>query len=434
MKNNSNDVYIVDGGRTPFLKAKGSPGKFKALDLAIQVVRPMLIRNGIGADDVDELIVGCVNPDADECNIAKLLALRLGLNVNIPAYTVQRNCASGLQSIDSAYRNISCGESDLVIAGGTETMSRAPLLFNDEMTMWLSELTLARTTLKKLAVIAKFRPKLLVPVISLLRALKDPTINLSMGQTAENLAYRFNISREEMDTYSMESHVKATLAQHTGVLDDEVITIYDTDGNHYSNDESVRPKNTVEKLGKLRPVFDKIFGNVTAGNSSPITDGAAFVLLASEDALDKYGLRDKVIAKIIDTKWAGVDPSEMGLGPVKSMVPLVMRNGLTCDDIDNWELNEAFAAQVIGCTKALNDKDYCLSDLGLYAPFGKIPDDKLNIHGGSISIGHPVGASGTRIVYHLAKTLESNGGRYGVASLCIGHGQGGAILIENLKR
>ncbi len=434
MRDNLNDVYIVDGGRTPFLKAKGSPGKFKALDLAIQVVRPMLIRNGIGTDDVDELIVGCVNPDADECNIAKLLALRLGLNVNIPAYTVQRNCASGLQSIDSAYRSIYCGESDLIIAGGTETMSRAPLLFNDDMTIWLSEFTLAKSMLKKLTILFKFKPKLLVPVISLLRALKDPTINLSMGQTAENLAYKFNISREEMDSYSVDSHMKASISQDTGILDDEVITIYDTDGNFYNKDESVRPKNTIKKLGKLRPVFDKIFGNVTAGNSSPITDGAAFVLLASESALDKYNLRDKIIAKIIDTKWAGVDPSEMGLGPVKSIVPLVIRNGLNCNDIDYWELNEAFAAQVIGCTKALNNNDYCLSELGLNTPFGKIPDNKLNIHGGAISIGHPVGASGTRIVYHLAKTLESNGGRYGVASLCIGHGQGGAILIENLKR
>jgi acetyl-CoA C-acetyltransferase len=300
--------------------------------------------------------------------------------------------------------------------------------------MWLSEFTLAKTFSKKLSVLLKFRPKLLVPVISLLRALKDPTINLSMGQTAENLAYKFNISRNDMDTYSLDSHMKASISQNTNVLEDEVVTIYDTDGNFYNKDESVRSKNTIEKLGKLRPVFDKIFGNVTAGNSSPITDGASFVLLASEDALDKYGLRDKAIAKIIDTKWAGVDPSEMGLGPVQSIVPLVMRNGLRCDDIDSWELNEAFAAQVIGCTRAMNDADYCLSEFGLDEPFGLIPDEKLNVHGGSISIGHPVGASGTRIVYHLIKTLESNGGHYGVASLCIGHGQGGAILVENLKR
>ena len=434
MRYKLNDVYIVDGSRTPFLKAKGSPGKFKALDLAIQAVRPMLIRNDIGNDDVDELVVGCMNPNADECNIAKLLALRLGLNVNIPAYTVQRNCASGLQSIDSAYRSISCGQSDLIIAGGTETMSRAPLLFNDDMTMWLSEFTLAKTFSKKLSVLLKFRPKLLVPVISLLRALKDPTINLSMGQTAENLAYKFNISRNDMDAYSLDSHMKASISQNTNVLEDEIVTIYDTDGNFYNKDESVRSKNTIEKLGKLRPVSDKIFGNVTAGNSSPITDGASFVLLASDDALDKYGLRDKAIAKIIDTKWAGVDPSEMGLGPVQSIVPLVMRNGLRCDDIDSWELNEAFASQVIGCTRAMNDADYCLSEFGLDEPFGIIPDEKLNVHGGSISIGHPVGASGTRIVYHLIKTLESNGGHYGVASLCIGHGQGGAILVENLKR
>jgi acetyl-CoA C-acetyltransferase len=166
-------------------------------------------------------------------------------------------------------------------------MSRAPLLFNDDMTMWLSEFTLAKTFSKKLSVLLKFRPKLLVPVISLLRALKDPTINLSMGQTAENLAYKFNITRDEMDVYSLDSHMKSSLSQNTNVLGDEIVTIYDTDGNFYNKDESVRSKNTIEKLGKLKPVFDKIFGNVTAGNSSPITDGASFVLLASEDALDK---------------------------------------------------------------------------------------------------------------------------------------------------
>jgi len=429
-----NDVYIVDGSRTPFLKAKGTPGKFKALDLAIQAARPLLIRNGIGDSDIDELVVGCMNPNADECNIAKLLALRLGLNVNIPAHTVQRNCASGLQAIDSAYKNIASGTSDLVLAGGTETMSRAPLLFNDDMAMWLSKFNMAKSFPKKLLVALQFRPKLLVPVISLLRALKDPTINLSMGQTAENLAWRFGITRTDMDEYAVNSHKKYNTEQSTNILENEITTIYDKNGHHYNTDESVRAKNSIEKLAKLRPVFDKIFGNVTAGNSAPITDGASFVLLASDAALDKYGLRDKVLAKIVDINWAGVDPSEMGLGPVKSLVPMVTRNGLSVGDIDSFELNEAFAAQVIGCLKAMESKDYCSEEFGMEEAFGEIDPNKLNIHGGSISIGHPVGASGTRIVYHLAKTLEANSTQYGVASLCIGHGQGGAILIENLKR
>jgi acetyl-CoA C-acetyltransferase len=429
-----NDVYIVDGSRTPFLKAKGTPGKFKALDLAIQAARPLLIRNGIGDSDIDELVVGCMNPNADECNIAKLLALRLGLNVNIPAHTVQRNCASGLQAIDSAYKNIASGTSDLVLAGGTETMSRAPLLFNDDMAMWLSKFTMAKSFPKKLLVALQFRPKLLVPVISLLRALKDPTINLSMGQTAENLAWRFGITRTDMDEYAVNSHKKYNTEQSIDILENEITTIYDKSGTHYNTDESVRAKNSIEKLAKLRPVFDKIFGNVTAGNSAPITDGASFVLLASDAALDKYGLRDKVLAKIVDINWAGVDPSEMGLGPAKSIVPLVTRNGLRVNDIDSFELNEAFAAQVIGCLKAMESKDYCSEEFGMDEAFGEIDPTKLNAHGGSISIGHPVGASGTRIVYHLAKTLEANATHYGVASLCIGHGQGGAILIENLKR
>jgi acetyl-CoA C-acetyltransferase len=429
-----NDVYIVDGSRTPFLKARGTPGKFKALDLAIQAARPLLIRNGIGDNDIDELVVGCMNPNADECNIAKLLALRLGLNVNIPAHTVQRNCASGLQAIDSAYKNIANGTSDLVLAGGTETMSRAPLLFNDDMAMWLSKFNMAKSFPKKLLVALQFRPKLLVPVISLLRALKDPTINLSMGQTAENLAYRFGITRTDMDEYAVNSHKKYNTEQSTNILENEITNIYDKVGGVYNTDESVRSKNSIEKLAKLRPVFDKIFGNVTAGNSAPITDGASFVLLASDAALDKYGLRDKVLAKIVDINWAGVDPSEMGLGPVKSLVPMVTRNGLSVGDIDSFELNEAFAAQVIGCLKAMESKDYCSEEFGMDEAFGEIDPNKLNIHGGSISIGHPVGASGTRIVYHLAKTLEANSTHYGVASLCIGHGQGGAILIENLKR
>ncbi len=424
------DVYIVDGARTPFLKARGKPGAFSASDLAIQTGRELLSRQPFKPSDLNEVVIGCMMPSPDEANIARLIALRLGCGKAIPAWTVQRNCASGMQALDSALKDIASGRHDLVLAGGTEAMSHAPLLFNNQMTNWFSGMMGAKTFNQKLKQTLKFRPPFLKPVIALLRGLTDPTVNLTMGQTAENLAYRFNISREEMDAFSLESHQRTLSAQNNHYLTD-VLPAFSSTGDFFIADDGVRADTTLAKLASLKPFFDKKFGNVTAGNSSQVSDGAALLLLASIDAIKKYQL--PILARITDVQWAGVPPEEMGLGPVNSSVQLLNRQQLGIDDIDYWEINEAFAAQVLGCLAAFADNDYCKVHFGMNQAFGKIDPNKLNIDGGAIALGHPVGASGARIVLRLAHILKRQQAKRGVAAICIGGGQGGAMLIENIS-
>lgn len=423
-------VYIVDGSRSPFLKAQGRPGPFKAVELAVATGKPLLLRQSFEASAFDEAIIGCVMPGPDEANIARIIALRLGCGDQMPAWTVQRNCASGMQALDCAAKNIRHGYADLVLAGGVESMSQSPLLLNDRMVNWLAGFNKSRTLPEKLQSLAQLRPAFFRPVIGLLCGLTDPVVNLSMGQTAEQLAYRFGITREEMDAYSVQSHQRLAHAHETGFLADELETVYDRQGQFYDHDNGVRPDSSMEKLARLSPFFDRKYGRVTAGNSSQITDGAALLVLASEKAIEAYGLEP--LAQIVDSEWAALDPSEMGLGPVHSMIPLLNRHRLKVEDIDYWEINEAFAAQILACLKALNDDDYCREHFDLKQAFGQIPNDRLNVDGGGISIGHPVGASGARIVLHLLHLLQRTGSATGVASLCIGGGQGGAMLIKNM--
>ncbi|MCD6038832.1 MAG: thlA 1 [Gammaproteobacteria bacterium] len=430
MEIKAREVYIIDGARTPFLKARGKAGSLSASDLAVQVGEGLLARQPFLPKELGEVILGCVMPSPDEVNIARIVALRLGCGKEMPAWTVQRNCASGMQAIDSAAKDIMMGRHDLVLAGGTEAMSHSPLLYDAKMIDWLAGLRSTKKWGDKIKQIIKFRPSYLSPVIALLKGLTDPTVNLSMGQTAENLAYRFGITRQEMDLFSLESHRRVTIAQTDHHLN-EVLPIFSVTGEYFVEDDGVRRDSTLEKLAALKPIFDKKFGNVTAGNSSQVTDGAALVLLASKEAIKKYKL--PVLAQVKDVAWAGVDPAEMGLGPVHASVQLMQRNHLRCEDIDYWEINEAFAAQVLGCLAAWESEDYCRDYLGLTAAFGKIDRNCLNIDGGAIALGHPVGASGARILLHLAHVLKRQEAKRGVATICIGGGQGGAMLIENIS-
>ena len=420
-------VYIVDGCRTPFLKARGKPGPFKHADLAINASRALIMKMPFEADAFDEVIFGSAMPGSDEANISRIVALRLGCGDKVPAYTVHRNCASGMQSLDNAALSIADGRSDLILAGGIEAMSRAPLLFHDNMVNWLADWWGAKTFGARLKVLSQIRPGYFAPVIALLNGLKDPVVGLSMGQTAEKIAYRFGITREMMDDYSVQSHQRLYQAQQDKVLS-EIVPIFDSKGKLYEHDEGVRQDSSRGKLAKLRPAFDKPFGTVTPGNSSQITDGAASLVLASAEAVEKYQL--PVLARLVTTHWAGLAADEMGLGPAHAIAPLLRSRRLKVDSIDYWEINEAFAAQVLAVVEALKDKAYCKEHLGLGTPIGEIPMDRLNIHGGGISLGHPVGASGARIVLHVAKILENKQAKRGIASLCIGGGQGGAMLIE----
>ena len=426
-KKSSRAVYIVDGNRTPFLKARGVPGPFTASDLAVNSARQLLARQPFDAAEFDEVILGCIMPGADEANIARVVSLRLGCGKLVPAWTVQRNCASGMQSIDSAAQNIAMGRSDLVLAGGTEAMSYAPLLFSKAMATWFGNFSSARDVGSKLKILARFRPALLTPVIALLKGLSDPVVGLSMGQTAEIIAHRFSVTREAMDAYAVQSHQRLIAAMEQGRLS-EIEVLYDSQGKFYDHDDGVRADANVEKLATLKPVFDREFGLVTSANSSQITDGAAWVILASEDAVKKSQL--PVLARVVDSEWAGLEPSQMGLGPAHAMSPILKRNKLKVEDIDYWEINEAFAAQVLACVEAWKDSHYCRTELHTRSAIGEIDQGKLNVDGGGIALGHPVGASGARVVLHLCHLLEQNNANRGLASLCIGGGQGGAMMLE----
>lgn len=420
------EVYIVDGARTPFLKAKG-PGPFTGSDLAVNAGKELLMRQPFAPSELDEVIIGSAMPGPDEANIARVIALRLGCGKHVPAFTVMRNCASGMQAIDNAYLDIKSGRSNLVLAGGTDAMSHAPLLFNESMAKWLSQWFMAKTLSQRLKLATKFKPNYLAPVIALLRGLTDPIVGLNMGQTAENVAYRFNITREEMDEFAYRSHMLVAKAYDEGHMT-EVVPMIDKKGNVYAEDDGVRRDTTLEKLAKLKPFFDKKYGMVTAGNSSQVTDGAALVILASKEAVKKYNL--PVMGRIVDVSWGALDPGEMGLGPVHAAAPILKRHNMKPNDFDCWEINEAFAAQVIGCLRAFDDEEYCVKELGFEDKVNAPSLDKLNKDGGAIALGHPIGASGARIVLHALNVLKETGGKKAMAAICIGGGQGGAMYLE----
>src|SRR5687768_12914966 len=425
-------VYIVDGARTPFLKSRNRPGPFAAADLATQAGRALLARQKFAPDELDEVILGCAAPSVDEVNIGRVSALRMGCGQKVPGWTVMRNCASGMQALDSGISNILAGRANLVLAGGVDALSRAPLLYADKMVLWFSDMAAARTPMQRIALFGRLPVKaMLAPVIGIMKGLTDPMVGLLMGQTAENLAHRFGITRQQMDEFSVNSHLKVAMAQEAGVLapgGGEVEALYDAKGNAFSLDDGVRKDASVENLKKLRPFFDRKYGNVTPGNSSQITDGAAWLILASEEALKKHDLTP--IGRIVDSEWAGLDPAQMGLGPVHAATPILKRHGLGLNDLDYWEINEAFAAQVLACLAAWRDDEYCREVLGLDGALGALDAEKLNVHGGAIALGHPVGASGTRIVLHLLQTLKRNNKKRGIACICIGGGLGGAMLVE----
>jgi len=431
-------IYIIDGARTPFLKSRNKPGPFAASDLAVAAGKVLLSRQPFAPTELDEVILGCAAPSVDEVNIGRVTALRMGCGLKVPGWTVMRNCASGMQSIDSAMANIQTGRATMVLAGGTDALSRAPLLYSDRMVSWFSAFMGARTPMQKLAMFAKLKPgELFNPVIGIMRGLTDPVCGLLMGQTAENVAHRFGITRKQMDEYSARSHARVIRSQEQGLLNDahdglqaEIAPLYGPDGTLFNGDDGMRADSTAANLAKLKPFFDRKFGNVTAGNSSQITDGAAWVLLAGEEAVKRHGLTP--IGRILDSQWAGLDPAQMGLGPVHAATPILQRHGLKLNDLDAWEINEAFAAQLLGCVEAWKSDSYCRGELGLAAAMGEIDMEKLNVDGGAIALGHPVGASGTRIVLHLLHQLKRTGGKKGIAAICIGGGLGGAMLVEAL--
>lgn len=412
------NVYVIDGNRTPFIKARGIPGPWSASDLAVEAGKALLMRQNFSPEKIDEMILGCVMSSPEEANIARVVALRLGCSIKTPAWTVNRNCGSGMQALDSAVQSIQSGRSELILAGGAEAMSRAPLLWNLSFLNWMGKWKNARSLKERLKITAQFRLAFLKPEIALLKGLTDSTVGLNMGQTAEELATEFNITREAMDAYALQSHQRLAKAYDEKRLTDEITPLMDpVNGKFYTEDDGLRRNISLEALGKLPPFFDKKYGRVTAGNSSQITDGACLLLLASEKAVKQYDL--PILAKIQQVQWVGLEPSRMGLGSVLAASALLKRRKMTMDDVQYWEINEAFAAQILSC----------------FSPNASslaFDSEKVNVDGGAISLGHPVGASGARIVLHLLHVLKQKNKKTGMAALCIGGGQGGAMLVERV--
>jgi acetyl-CoA C-acetyltransferase len=426
-------VYLVDGVRSPQVKAGAELKNIAAPFLGHYLLRHLYVKHKIPQNEVDEVIVGNTGTPAKYANVGRVLALEAGLDHKTSAYTVHRNCASGMEAISQAFDKISLGRADVIFAGGVESMSQMPLIYNKEMTEFFASLMKAKTPQDKLKTFLTFRPNFLTPIIAIEQGLTDPFCGKNMGQTAELLAREFGISREEQDNYANNSHHKTVKAMEAGKFKDEIVAI--TAGENLdkiiSQDIGPRGNSSLESLAKLKPFFEKNTGTVTVGNSCPITDGGSMLLFCSEEAVKKYNL--KPIAKFVDYHFHGLEPERMGMGPLVAMHGVLKRTSLKMSEMDLIEINEAFAAQVISVTKACADQKLS-ARWGINETVGAIDPNKLNVNGGGIALGHPVGSTGSRLVVTLAHELKRRKAKYGIASLCIGGGQGGAVIIENLMK
>ena len=424
-------IAIIEGFRTPMGKAGGVLKNVSAHDLGAKIVKELITRTRIDPNIIDEVIIGNVANLSDAANIARVIALKAGVPERVPAFTVHRNCASGMEAVTTAANKILLGEAGTIIAGGVESMSNIPLLYNSKMTKLFSDLFRARSFFQKLKVIFRFRFSFLSPVIAVQQGLTDPISGLVMGSTAENLAREFKITRKEQDEFSAQSHNRAEKATKEGIFNNEIITIFNNNIKNskiIENDEGIRNGQNMKDLSKLKPYFEKNTGTVTVGNSSQLTDAGAAMILMSESKAKKLKL--KPLGYLKDFAYAGLDPDRMGLGPVFATAKLLKKSGVRFEDIDLIEINEAFAAQVIACKKAFESDEFAKKELGLESAIGKIDDKILNVNGGGISLGHPVGMSGSRIIIHALKELRRRKKKTALATLCVGGGQGGACLLE----
>lgn len=422
-------LAVIAGMRTPFAKAFGALEDRPANELARMAAVGVINRSGLAPTDIDEVVFGNVAGPPEASNVSRVIALQAGIPWDRPAHTVNRNCASGMESLFSAWQIIREGRARVMLAGGTESMSNVPFLWDTRMRDWLLKFSRARGW-QKGALLAKLRPGFFKPVPGLELGLTDPTCGLNMGQTAEVLAKEFAISRAEQDAFALRSHQRATAAWQRCFFKDEVVPLPANQGRGDAVEQDVgpRPNQSLEALAKLRPLFDRQRGTVTAGNSCPLTDGAAAAIVMSAEQSRTMNL--KPLGYIRDYAIAGCDPSRMGLGPVFAIHKLLQKAGLSLDAFDLFEINEAFAAQVLACLAALDSSKFAERSLGQTQSIGAIDPERLNINGGAIALGHPVGTSGTRLVITLLRALREQGRRRGLASLCVGGGQGVAVWLE----
>jgi len=423
-------IAIIDGLRTPVAKAGGKFKNIQAEKLGAHIVQELALRVGLPLKDYDEIIMGNVSQPGHAANVARVIALEAGFPDSTIASTVHRNCASGMESITSAASKIIAGEGELYLCGGVESMSNVPLMYGEKMTELFAALFKAKSISEKLYTLSHFRPRYLKPIVGLMQGLRDPVSGLMMGSTAEILAQDFGIGREEQDIFAMYSHKKAEAAIKAGVFKDEISpVVYDLkEGKIMEDDDGVRYGQNMKALGKLRPFFDRKNGTVTAGNSSQISDAAGAVVLMSESKAKKMGIIP--LGYLSQYAYAGLEPKRMGMGPAYATAKLFAQHKLIMKEIDLIEMNEAFAVQVLANIRAFDSASYAKEHLNRTTALGKIDESILNVNGGAVALGHPVGMTGTRLVIHTLKELRRRGKNRGLATLCIGGGQGASLILE----
>jgi len=422
-------IAVVEGIRTPFIRAWTSFEDIPSQRLGAICVRELLEITHLNPDLVDEVILGCVVQPPEAANIARVVSLYAGIPKEKRGYTVSRNCASGFESVTSAFEKIRSGLDQIVIAGGTESMSNIPFFFSKDMAKIFVRLSKAKTAIDKIKLLLSIKPGYLKPVPGLMLGLSDPVCGLNMGQTAEILAKEFGITRNDQDEFALISHQRAVEGRLK--IKEEIVPVIIPNSKSDSiieEDNGPRSNQTIQALGKLKPYFDRYTGTVTAGNSSQITDGSCALLVIEEEKAKQIGYQP--LGYIRSYAYEGVEPAKMGLGPAYAIPRVLDKAGLKLKDIDLIEINEAFAAQVLACLKLLGSKKFAEENFSASGPIGDIDIDKLNVNGGAIALGHPVGSSGSRLILTLLKEMKRKNSKFGLASLCVGGGQGGAIILE----
>jgi len=419
--------WILSGVRTPFAKSGTALRRVPVYELGRVAVAELLARHDLDPGRIDEVILGnCAQP-AEAANVARVTALRAGVPESVPGFTVHRNCASGMEAVADGALRIRSGEARLVVAGGMESMSLIPLQFGFDYSDWLEGLMRARTPLQRLAALSRFRPRMLAPRITLMEGLTDLVCGLNMGQTAEVLAREFRITRERQDAFALQSHQRAIAARER--LREEIVPVYPAPGySAVRDDVGPRDGQTIEALARLAPYFDRRNGSVTVGNSCQVTDGAAAILVGDEETANGWGTPP--LGRIRSFAFAGLNPGRMGLGPVYAMAKALAKAQVKLTEIEVFEINEAFAAQVLACLEAAKSESFARDELKLDKALGEIPMERLNVNGGAIALGHPVGSSGARLLITTLHEMRRRGARLGLASLCVGGGQGAAFVLE----
>ncbi len=426
-------LVIVDGVRTPFCKMGTDLAALGADELGRVATQALLTRTDLDPALIDEVIFGCVGQPADAANVARVIALRAGIPEHVPAITVHRNCASGLEALTQAYEKMCSGRGSIFLVGGAESMSNYPLLYPRSAAEKFAKLGRAKSLVEKLSAFAAFRPTDFNPRVTLLLGLTDPVCGMGMGDTAELLANEMGITREEQDAFALESHQRAAAAK--AKLAEEICPVFPTQRGARNpqpvvTDNGVRESQNLEALAKLKPVFDRRHGSVTAGNSSQITDGAVALLVMTEERAAELGFTP--MGQLTGYAYAGCDPARMGLGPVFAIAKAEEKTGLSVNYADLVEINEAFAAQTLAVLKCCESDKFAKKMLNRSFPVGEIRRDRLNVNGGAIALGHPVGATGARLVLTSLKELKRQNLKRALVSVCVGGGQGAAIWLEAL--